>query len=67
MENYCGGELIKVFVYEIISEVVNERGKVKWVFLTLTVRNVEGKGLKPTMDQMTQAWNRFAGYAKFKK
>lgn len=51
---------------KIIQEV-NEREKVKWVFLTLTVRNVEGEKLKDTMDQMTKAWNRFAGYAKFKR
>ena len=50
-----------------IIQTVNDREKVKWVFLTLTVRNVEGEELKPTMDQMTKAWNRFAGYAKFKK
>ncbi|MFC5603560.1 protein rep [Sporosarcina koreensis] len=50
-----------------IIQAVNEREKVQWVFLTLTVRNVEGDELKPTMDQMTKAWNRFAGYAKFKK
>lgn len=39
----------------------------KWVFLTLAVRNVDGKDLKDTMDQMTTAWNQFAGYARFKK
>lgn len=50
-----------------IIQEVNEREKVKWVFLTLTVRNVEGENLKDTMDQMTKAWNRFAGYAKFKR
>lgn len=50
-----------------IIQAVNEREKVQWVFLTLTVRNVEGNELKTTMDQMTKAWNRFAGYAKFKK
>jgi len=50
-----------------IIQTLNEREKVKWVFLTLTVRNVEGDKLKETMDQMTKAWNRFAGYAKFKK
>lgn len=50
-----------------IIQTLNEREKVKWVFLTLTVRNVEGDELKNTMDQMTKAWNRFAGYAKFKK
>lgn len=50
-----------------IIQTLNEREKVQWVFLTLTVRNVEGDELKNTMDQMTKAWNRFAGYAKFKK
>ena len=50
-----------------IIQAVNEREKVKWIFLTLTVRNVDGKDLKDTMDQMTKAWNRFAGYARFKK
>lgn len=50
-----------------IIQTLNEREKVQWVFLTLTVRNVEGDELKNKMDQMTKAWNRFAGYAKFKK
>lgn len=50
-----------------IIEEVNRREKVKWVFLTLTVRNVEGDQLKDTMDQMTQAFNRFTKYARFKK
>ncbi|WP_046176521.1 protein rep [Domibacillus indicus] len=50
-----------------IVEAANQRENLKWIFLTLTVRNVEGKELKTTMDSMTKAWNRFAGYAKFKK
>lgn len=50
-----------------IIETLNEREKVRWIFLTLTVQNVEGEILKDTMDQMTKAWNRFAGYARFKK
>lgn len=50
-----------------IIQTVNEREKVKWVFLTLTVRNVDGENLKDTMDQMTKAWNNFSRYAKFKR
>jgi plasmid rolling circle replication initiator protein Rep len=50
-----------------IVEATNERENVKWLFLTLTVRNVDGQELKLTMDEMTKAWNRFTGYAKFKK
>ncbi len=37
-----------------IIQTVNEHEKVKWVFLTLTVRNVEGEELKDTMDRMTK-------------
>lgn len=50
-----------------IIQTLNEREKVRWVFLTLTVRNVEGNELKDMMDQMTKAWNNFSRYAKFKK
>lgn len=50
-----------------IVEEVNNREKVKWIFLTLTVRNVERQELKDIMNQMTKAWNRFTGYARFKK
>lgn len=50
-----------------VVEAVNERRKVQWLFLTLTVRNCEGNDLKSTLDNMTKAWNRFAGYTKIKK
>lgn len=51
---------------KIIQEV-NQKEKVSWLFLTLTVQNVSGEDLKDTMDQMTKAFNRFTKYAKFKK
>ncbi|WP_394804596.1 protein rep [Priestia aryabhattai] len=50
-----------------VVEAVNERKKVQWLFLTLTVRNCDGNELKLTLDNMTKAWNRFAGYTKVKK
>lgn len=50
-----------------IIEEVNSREKVNWIFLTLTVQNVEGEKLKNTMDQMTKAWNNFSRYARFKR
>lgn len=50
-----------------IIVAVNERKKVHWIFLTLTVRNVEGNELKNTMNQMTEGFNRFTKYARFKK
>lgn len=50
-----------------IVETVNERRKVHWLFLTLTVRNCEGNELKETLDKMMKAWNNFSRYAQFKK
>ncbi|KLV28686.1 protein rep [Priestia megaterium] len=50
-----------------VVETLNERRKVQWLFLTLTVRNCEGNELKSILDDMTKAWNRFAGYTKVKK
>ena len=55
------------FYNKKIIERVNEKEKVRWIFLTLTVKNVEGVELKLRMDEMTKAWNRFMGYAKIKK
>jgi len=50
-----------------VVETVNERKKVHWLFLTLTVRNCEGNELKKTLNDMTKAWNRFTGYRQVKK
>lgn len=38
----------------------------KFLFLTLTVRNVSGDELKPTLSKMLEAWNRFTGYKDVK-
>ncbi|GAA3332276.1 hypothetical protein GCM10020331_091810 [Ectobacillus funiculus] len=46
-----------------IVELANERQKkLRWIFLTLTIRNVEGKELKQTIDHMMKSWDRFRGY-----
>ena len=45
-----------------IVELANERQKLRWIFLTLTVRNVEGKELKSAIDHMMKSWHRFIGY-----
>lgn len=55
------------FYNKKIIECVNATEKVRWIFLTLTVKNVDGTELKLRMDEMTKAWNRFMGYAKIKK
>lgn len=50
-----------------IVEVANERHNLKWIFLTLTVRNCKAEELKATVNDMMKAWNRFAGYKKVKE
>lgn len=50
-----------------IVEVANERHNLKWIFLTLTVKNCEATELKATVNDMMKAWNRFAGYKKVKE
>jgi plasmid rolling circle replication initiator protein Rep len=54
------------FHNKTIVEEANRREKVRWLFLTLTVRNCEGSELKNTIDDMMKSWNRFMGYKKIK-
>lgn len=49
-----------------IVETVNERENVRWLFLTLTVKNVNEENLSDTIKSMFKAWNRLAGYKAFK-
>lgn len=49
-----------------IVTIANERRKLRWVFLTLTVKNVQGAELKSTINHMMQSWNRFMGYKRIK-
>lgn len=47
-----------------VIEVANQREKLKWIFLTLTVQNCKGSELKQTMDDMMQGFNRLMKYKK---
>jgi plasmid rolling circle replication initiator protein Rep len=49
-----------------IVEAVNERENVRWLFLTLTVKNTNAESLPETISAMFKAWNRLAGYKAFK-
>lgn len=49
-----------------IVEEANKREKLRWIFVTLTVRNVDGPDLKGTIDTMMKSWNRFMGYKQIK-
>lgn len=47
-----------------IVEVANERHRLRWIFLTLTIKNVEGHELKDTVKHLMASWNRFMGYKR---
>lgn len=49
-----------------IVETVNERENVKWVFLTLTVRNTDAESLHETVKDMFKAFNKLTNYKAFK-
>lgn len=50
-----------------IVMALNAREKVQWIFLTLTVKNVEAADLKKEMDKMTKSFNALTRYVRFKK
>nr|WP_013364061.1 protein rep [Bacillus sp. JAMB750]BAJ22985.1 Rep protein [Bacillus sp. JAMB750] len=49
-----------------IVETVNEREKVRWLFLTLTVKNVDAESLSETISAMFDAFRRLTKYKAFK-
>lgn len=49
-----------------IVETVNERENVKWLFLTLTVKNMDAESLPETVSGMFKAFNRLTKYKAFK-
>lgn len=50
-----------------IVEVANERHNLKWIFITLTVRNCDASKLESTVHQMMKGWHRFVGYKRVKQ
>ncbi|MEC1495542.1 protein rep, partial [Bacillus subtilis] len=52
---------------KLIVEEANRQYGCSWIFLTLTVRNVEGDGLKPMIADMMKGWNRLFGYKRVKE
>lgn len=49
---------------KLIVEEANRQYKPAWIFLTLTVKNVEGKDLKSTISDMMKGFNRLTKYKK---
>ncbi|MEK4444376.1 protein rep [Niallia sp. FSL K6-0077] len=50
-----------------IVETVNEREKVEWVFLTLTVKNCSSESLSETVEGVYKGFKRLCNYKAFKK
>lgn len=50
-----------------VAHVANEREKLRWLFLTLTVRNVEGDSLSSMIDELFASWKRLANRKVFKE
>lgn len=49
-----------------IIETINERENVRWLFLTLTVRNVDAEDLSKTISAMFEGFRRLTQYKAFK-
>lgn len=53
---------------KIVEAVVSDKPKARWLFLTLTVKNVsDGESLKESLSQMTKAFNKMVKYKKVKE
>lgn len=50
---------------QLVTHEASQRQKLRWLFLTLTVRNCEGEELKSTIDHMMKSWNRLTKYKAF--
>lgn len=51
----------------IVNEAIRREPKGRYLFLTLTIKNVEGKDLEETMKSLTKAFDRLFRRAKVKK
>lgn len=52
----------------VIEEVVKEKPKAHWLFLTLSTRNaIDGEHLNQSLKEMSQAFNKLKMYSKVKK
>lgn len=50
-----------------VIEKANESENLRWLFLTLTIKNVEADQLKDTLGDMTKAFNRLFKYKQVQK
>lgn len=53
---------------EVIAEVVKEKPKARWLFLTLSTKNsISGEHLDRSLKEMSKAFNKLKMYSKVKK
>ena len=53
---------------EVIAEVVKEKPKARWLFLTLSTKNsISGEHLDQNLKEMSKAFNKLKMYSKVKK
>ena len=53
---------------EVIAEVVKEKPKARWLFLTLSTKNaIDGKTLENSLKEMTKAFHKLFKYKKVSK
>ncbi|WP_080365987.1 protein rep, partial [Staphylococcus haemolyticus] len=53
---------------KVIEEVVKEKPKARWLFLTLSTRNaIDGEHLEQSLKHMSKAFNKLKMYTKVKK
>ncbi|MGZ1010238.1 protein rep, partial [Streptococcus thermophilus] len=51
----------------IVDEAIKQSPKGRFLFLTLTVKNVEGKALNSTISQLTKSFDRLFKRAKVQR
>ncbi|MGG3928573.1 protein rep [Metabacillus fastidiosus] len=51
----------------LVTHEANKREKLRWLFLTLTVQNIEGENLSVELGKMMKAWQRFSQRKAFSK
>src|SRR5699024_11664502 len=53
---------------KVVAEVIKQKPTVRWLFLTLTVRNVyDGTELNKSLSDMSKGFNRMMKYKKINK
>ncbi|WP_186301797.1 protein rep, partial [Staphylococcus hominis] len=66
--NWRGGMKNSYQAEKVIEEVVKEKGKAGWLFLTLSTKNpIDRETLQPTLKHLTQTFRTLFKYKKLSK